>query len=99
MRRATSIHAQQRVKERYNDNTSKDMRVDMHSAIAIHNYFAIDDKEHPGRVVVFFSKNKHFLWKVILSKATGDIVTALPVMPSDISLAIEKGIIDPKLRW
>lgn len=91
-------HADIRIKERYLDNNNKNIRSDFRIAKQKGNYFVRQDRDHKDRVHVLFSVNKSFLWKVVMSKIDGAIVTVLPVTSFDLRLAREKGVISDSER-
>lgn len=90
-----SLHAKERVKQRYRDNNSIDAVKEMRLAYERGNYLAVKNQDK-RRVTVYFSENKSFLWKVVLSKKDGSMITVLPVTSYDIDFAIEKGVIKPR---
>ena len=90
-----SLHAKERVEQRYKDNNAIDAVKEMRLAYERGNYLAVKNQDE-RRVTVYFSENKSFLWKVVLSKKDGSIVTVLPVTSCDIEFAINKGVINPR---
>ena len=56
--------------------------------------FLVSKNAAPGRATVYFSSNRKFLWKVVLSTETGAVITVLPLIWGDIEYAYEKGLLD-----
>ncbi len=68
------------------------MKRDMEIAYQNKNFFV---KKNPvkNRVTVYFSANKTFLWKVVLSTIDGAVITVYPITTPDVEYAKEQGII------
>jgi hypothetical protein len=88
-----SEHASARTKQRYKDNNSTHLKIALRRAFANKNVIVLPNPVK-NRVTVYFSSDKHFLWKVIMSKSDGTIVTVLPVREGDVYYAISKGLLD-----
>lgn len=95
----TTNHANQRISERYLANNRTTILSDLRIAKKKGMFFVRPDLSSTNRVQVFFSSNGSFLWKVVVSKIDGTIITVLPVGGHDLRLAREKGVIyDSKRR-
>ena len=94
-----TTHAGERIKERYKDNSNFNMMGDLREAKRIKNYKVLQDPLNKRRILIYFSKDKHFLWKTIMSTKDGAIITVLPVQPYDIQYCVKEGIIDNNLRF
>lgn len=87
-------HAKERLSERYHMNKAA-FKDSYRKAIRSKNYLIGNNKEE-GRVTILFSANRSYLYKAVLSKKDGALITILPVLDCDFKLANYEGIIDRK---
>lgn len=88
-------HSVDRLCERY--HMSKQAFLDAYrKAIQSKNYVIRNDPKYIDRAIVMFSRNTFYLYKIVISKIDGAILTILPVRNADFDLAIYYGLIDRK---
>jgi hypothetical protein len=88
-------HAAERTEQRYKDNRRNHLKHDLRKAFAEKRTLVLPNPVS-GRATVYFSSNEHFLWKVVMSKQDGAVITVLPVSQDDIKFAISKKLLDPE---
>lgn len=90
-----SKHARNRISER-NNRRDASFLMAYRRAVMDGNYFVEDHPMIDGRLVVYFSSNKKYLYRIVISKKDAAIITSLPVSPRDLDKAEAKGILDER---
>lgn len=91
-------HAKERIDQRYRDNNSHNLNTDLRTALKAKRVLKFKNPVQ-GRVTILFSANEHFLWKVVMSKTDGAVITVLPVSREDIIFAISKNLLNPEKMY